>query len=466
MTANRETRPFGLRDKLGYLFGDFGNDFTFLLSSSFLLKFYTDVMGVPAAIVGTIMMIARFVDAFTDVTVGRLCDRSRIGAAGKFRPWIARMCIPVAIASFLIYQSGLAHLPLPVKVVYLFVTYIVWGSVFYTAVNIPYGSMASAISSDPGDRQSLSTFRSVGSLLAGLVVGAGVPMLAYQTVGGNTVLSGPRFTALAGAFSILAVVCHFLCYALVTERTWPKERSQTQQVGFVQMIRNALRNRALIAIIAASIVNLLASLTLQSMANYVYPNVYRDTNAQSIATFLTTGGMLLSAAIAKPLAQRFGKAEISSAANALAAGICLLLFVLRPRNVWVYVILTTVSYFSLGVFTMVNWALITDVIDHQEILTGVREDGSVYALYSFARKLGQAASAGLTGFLLSAIGYSQETAFDSGIISGIYSIATLLPAVGFAALALILFFWYPLKKAMVESNVLQLRRRREEGENG
>ena len=466
MTANRETRPFGLRDKLGYLFGDFGNDFTFLLSSSFLLKFYTDVMGVPAAIVGTIMMIARFVDAFTDVTVGRLCDRSRIGAAGKFRPWIARMCIPVAIASFLIYQSGLAHLPLAFKVGYLFVTYILWGSVFYTAVNIPYGSMASAISDDPGDRQSLSTFRSVGSLLAGLVVGAGVPMLAYQTVGGNTVLSGPRFTALAGAFSILAVVCHFLCYALVTERTWPKERSQTQQVGFVQMIRNALRNRALIAIIAASIVNLLASLTLQSMANYVYPNVYHDTNAQSVATFLTTGGMLLSAAIAKPLAQRFGKAEISSAANALAAGICLLLFVLRPRNVWVYVILTTVSYFSLGVFTMVNWALITDVIDHQEILTGVREDGSVYALYSFARKLGQAASAGLTGFLLSAIGYSQETAFDSGIISGIYSIATLLPAVGFAVLALILFFWYPLKKAMVESNVLELRKRREGGENG
>ena len=152
MTANRETRPFGLRDKLGYLFGDFGNDFTFLLSSSFLLKFYTDVMGVPTAIVGTIMMIARFADAFTDVTVGRLCDRSRVSPAGKFRPWIARMCIPVAIASFLIYQSGLAHLPLPVKVVYLFVTYIVWGSVFYTAVNIPYGSMASAISSDPGDR--------------------------------------------------------------------------------------------------------------------------------------------------------------------------------------------------------------------------------------------------------------------------------------------------------------------------
>jgi len=466
MTANREMRPFGLRDKLGYLFGDFGNDFTFLLSSSFLLKFYTDVMGVPAAIVGVIMMIARFVDAFTDVTVGRLCDRSRATAAGKFRPWIARMCVPVAIASFLIYQSGLAYLPLPVKVVYLFVTYIVWGSVFYTAVNIPYGSMASAISSDPGDRQSLSTFRSVGSLLAGLVIGAGVPMLAYDTVGGNAVLNGPRFTALAGVFSVLAVVCHLLCYFLVAERVRPKERGEEQRVSFTQMVKNAVSNRALIAIIAASIVNLLASLTLQSMANYVYPNVYRDTNAQSIATFLTTGGMLLSAVVAKPLAQRFGKAEVSGAANAAAAAICVLLWLIRPQNVWVYVALTTLSYVALGVFTMVSWALITDVIDHQELLTGVREDGSIYALYSFARKLGQAASAGLTGFLLSAIGYSQETAFDPGVVGGIYNIATLLPAAGFAALAAILFFWYPLRKTLVESNVLELRRRHEGGENG
>ena len=466
MTQSREIRPFGLRDKLGYLFGDFGNDFTFVLSSSFLLKFYTDVMGVPAAIVGTIMMIARFVDAFTDVTVGRLCDRSRITAAGKFKPWIARMCIPVAIASFLIYQSGLTNLPLYIKVGYLFITYILWGSVFYTAVNIPYGSMASAISPDPGDRQSLSTYRSVGGLLAGLFIGAGVPMIAYDNVSGNAVLNGPRFTALAGAFSVLAVVCHLLCYALVTERVRPKEMDETQRVSFKQMLTNAIRNRALIAIIAASIVNLLASLTLQSMANYVYPNVYRNTNAQSLATFLMTGGMLLSAAVAKPLAQRFGKAEVSSAANAAAAGICLLLSILRPQNVWVYVALTTLNFAALGIFTMVSWALITDVIDHQEIVTGVREDGSVYALYSFARKLGQAASAGLTGFLLSFIGYSQETAFDPNVVNGIYNIATLLPAAGFAILAAILFFWYPLRKALVESNVLELRRRHEGGENG
>lgn len=104
----QKTTPFGMRDKVGYMFGDFANDFTFILSSSFLMKFYTDVMGVSAGVVGMIMMIARFVDAFTDVTMGQIVDRSKPTKDGKFRPWLKRMCGPVAIASFLIFQSGLA----------------------------------------------------------------------------------------------------------------------------------------------------------------------------------------------------------------------------------------------------------------------------------------------------------------------------------------------------------------------
>ena len=98
---NGKVRPFGIKDKLGYMFGDFGNDFTFLLSAMFLLKFYTDVMGVSAALVGLMMMAARFVDAITDVTMGQIVDRSRPGKKGKFAPWLRRMCGPVALASFL-----------------------------------------------------------------------------------------------------------------------------------------------------------------------------------------------------------------------------------------------------------------------------------------------------------------------------------------------------------------------------
>lgn len=457
-----EGRAFGWKDKLGYLFGDFGNDFTFLLSSTFLLKFYTDVMGVSAAVVGVLMMITRFVDAFTDVAMGRICDRAKITAAGKFKPWILRMCGPVAIASFLIYQSSFANMPMWFKIGWLVVTYILWGSIFYTAINIPYGSMASAISAEPGDRQSLSTFRSLGGTLAGLIIGAGVPMLAYQTdAAGNTVLDGKIFTVIAGWFSIFAVGCYLLCYALVTERVRFSVDVKQKNDNVFTMLKNAAGNRALLSIIAASVVMLLAQLTMQSMASYVYPNFYGNTAAQSISTIAMVVAMLIAAGITKPVTERFGKAEVSVVANLLAAAVCFLLFFLRPENVWVYVAFMTLCWLGLGIFSMVNWSLITDVIDYSELKNGVREDGSVYALYSFARKLGQAAAAGVSGGLLSLIGYSDATAFEPSVTRGIFDISTLVPAIGLLLLGLILWFWYPLDKKEVEKNVAALKKKRE-----
>ena len=458
----RAHRPFGFRDKLGYLFGDFGNDFTFILSSSFLMKFYTDVMGVSGAVVGIVMMVARFVDAFTDVAMGRICDRSRQTPVGKFKPWIRRMCGPVAISSFLIYQSSLAGMSQTFKIIWLFVTYILWGSVFYTSINIPYGSMASAISPEPDHRQSLSTYRTMGGTLAGMAVGAGVPIIAYDNIEGNAVLNGPRFTLIAGIFSVLAVICYLICFWLTTERVKMDSDVQAHRNHSVgKMLGNALRNRALISIIAASVVMLLAQLTMQSMANYVYPNFYGNTAAQSASTLVMVVAMAAAASTARPLSKRFGKAEVSVVSNLLAAGICLLLYFLRPGNVWVYVAFSALSWLGLGVFSMVSWALITDVIDYSELKNGIREDGSVYALYSFARKLGQAAAAGVSGFLLTLIGYSQETAFELGVVNGIFDISTLVPALGFGLLAAILWFWYPLHKRQVEENVEALKKKHE-----
>lgn len=458
MEKKQKNRPFGMRDKLGYMFGDFGNDFTFLLSSSFLLKFYTDVMGVDAFIVGIVMMIARFVDAFTDVTMGRICDRSKITPAGKFKPWIRRMCAPVAIASFLIYQSSLADMPMAFKIGWLFVTYILWGSIFYTSINIPYGSMASAISADPGDRQSLSTFRTMGATLAGLFVGAGVPMIAYDKVNGNEIMNGSRFTLIAGVFSILSVGCYLLCYYLTTERVKPNVNlSHENQDNVFVMLKRSLLNRPLISIIAASIVMLMAQLTMQGMANYVYPNFYKSATAQTISTFMMMVGMIFAAMFSKPLAKRFGKAEIGAVSSALAVVVNVVLLIVKPANVWTYVGFQTVSWIGLGMFTTVSWALITDVIDATELKNGVREDGSIYALYSFARKLGQAASSGLTGGLLSLIGYSQTTAFNPDVVDAIFDISCIVPAIGFGLLAAVLWFWYPLHKKQVDANVIALR---------
>ncbi len=457
-TKSIDKKPFNIKDKIGYLFGDLGNDFTFILSSSFLLKFYTDVMRVPPWIVGLIMTIARFLDAFTDVTMGRICDKGRIGEHGKFKPWIRRMAAPVAISSFLIYQSSFADRELWFKVLWLSITYILWGSIFYTSINIPYGSMASSISENPEDRQSLSTYRTMGSTLAGVVIGAGVPLLAYEKVGNNTVLNGSKFTLIAGVFSILAIISYFACFSLTTERVH-RTSEEVKRKSIKDLIKTTLSNRSLISIVFASTVMLLAQLTMQSMSNYIYPNYYGNVQAQSASTIAMLAGMAIAAGVAKPLSRKFGKAEVSTLSSLLAAAISVLLFIIRPENVWVYVLINFVSWFGLGIFAMVSWALITDVIDDSEVKHGVREDGTIYAMYSFARKVGQAASAGLTGALLTAIGYSEENAFNPQVLRGIYDISTLVPALGFSLLCIILWFWYPLHKKKVIDNVRILRER-------
>lgn len=460
MENNKAIKPFGFKDKIGYMFGDFGNDLTFLLSSSFLLKFYTDVMDVDAYVVGIIMMIARFVDAFTDVAMGRICDKSKMTPAGKFKPWIRRMCGPVAIVSFLMYQSSLSGLPKPAKIAYLFITYILWGSVFYTSINIPYGSMASAISENPDDRQSLSTFRTMGGVLAGAIIMAVVPLIIYNKENGNEVISGAKFTLVAGFCSVFAIICYLLCYHLTTERVRPEiSQEQLKKNNIGKMLSNAFKNRALISIIVATIFMLISQLTIQQMANYVFPNYYGNAKIQSLSVVMMGGGMIIAAVIAKPLAKKFGKAEISVASNMVAGIVCVLLYFIRPQNVWVYVALQFLCWFGLGIFSMVVWALITDVIDYSEIKNGIREDGSVYALYSFARKLGQALTSGLSGALLSMIGYKKSTAFDKNVVEGIFDISTLLPAISFILLALILWFWYPLKKKLVDENVEFLRQK-------
>lgn len=460
MTNNENTiRPFGMKDKLGYAFGDFGNDFTFILSSMFMLKFYTDVMGIAPALVGMLMMLARFVDAFTDVTMGQIVDRSKPTKDGKFRPWIRRMCGPVAISSFLIYQSGFAGMSYGFKVFWMFVTYILWGSFFYTSINIPYGSMASAISADPKDRAELSTWRNIGATLASLVIGTGTPIVAYVTVEGKTVLSGSRMTMIAGVFAILAIICHMLCFKLVRERVPVPANNQKLEIG--KLLKSLFTNRALLGIIIAALLLLLATLGMQGMSAYVFPNFYGNAGAQSLSALLSNLAILfICAPLAAGLSEKMGKKELAIVSCLISSVVFAVCLIVHPDNAYIYIVFSVLAFVGIGFFNTIIWAMITDVIDDAEVKNGVREDGTIYSVYSFARKLGQAFSSGMVGGLLSFIGYSEATAFDPAVTEGIFRISCIIPALGLAAVALALMLIYPLNKKKVEANVAELAARR------
>ena len=240
---NSSIRPFGGRDKLGYMLGNAANDFTFVFASLYLQVFYTDVLGINAVLVGTLFLIARVVDAFTDTAMGRICDKTKATKNGKFKPWLLRACGPVALASFLMYQSSMADASMPARIVYMFVTYLLWGSICYTAINIPYGSMASVMSNEPDDRAALSTFRGVGSIIPQILVGVVVPIFLYTTLeDGTKVANGSVFPVLALVTSIMALVCYIVCYFLCTERV--KVAEETNGVSFGETIRALSENRA------------------------------------------------------------------------------------------------------------------------------------------------------------------------------------------------------------------------------
>lgn len=458
--TTNNVRPFGMRDKIGYMFGDFGNDFTFILSSTFLMKFYTDVMGVSAAIVGVMMMVARIVDAFTDVTMGQIADRSRPTAKGKFLPWIRRMCGPVALASFLMYAVWFKDMPMGFKIVWMFATYLLWGSICYTGINIPYGSMASAISPEARDRSELSSWRTIGATLASMIIGVVLPMIVYYTdEAGNTVISGTNMAIAGAVCSVGAIICYLICYNLTTERV--KIEKKEEKFSIVELVKTLISSRALIGIVLAALLLLLAQLTLGGMGQYIFPNYFGSAAGVSISGFCGNILILVLAFFVPSLAAKFGKKELSAFGGLLGAAVFFIAFILHTDNMYLFLVLYTIGYLGIAFFNINCWAMITDVIDDAEVRQGERSDGTFYSVYSFARKLGQAASSGLTGGLLTMIGYTTATAFDTEVVNGIYDIACIVPAAGFLLMALALIFVYPLSKKRVDQNIATLKARRE-----
>lgn len=458
-------RPFGLRDKIGYMFGDFGNDFSFIFASSYLMIFYTKVLGLSGLVVGLLFMAARIVDAFTDVTMGRIVDYCKPARDGRFRPWIRRMCLPVAISSTIMYLYFAADWSYPAKLVYVVVTYLFWSSFCYTAINIPYGSMASVISPNVKDRASLSTYRSIGASLAGLVIGVLVPLVVYKTdEAGNQIVIPERFTFTAVIFGVLAVICYGLCYFLCTERvTFEKKQKKMESAG--NMLRSLGKNRPLLSLVCAALVLLLASMLGQTMNNYLFLDYFKDAKALSLVNVLSVAGILVLAPFVSKIASDFGKKEAGALGMLLAGVVYLVLFFLRIRSVPLFMVFYFLGTIGGGLFNLIVWAFITDIIDYQEVHTGKREDGTVYAVYSFARKAGQALAGGLGGFVLTAIGYVSDAASQTEIVAErIYTVATVIPGICYLIVFLIMQFAYPLSRSEVEKNtqILMQKRREEE----
>ncbi|EKN62483.1 sugar (glycoside-Pentoside-Hexuronide) transporter [Neobacillus bataviensis LMG 21833] len=438
--STAEHRKFGMRDKMGYLFGDFGNDFFFMLVSSFLMVYYTDVFGISAATVGILFLVARLWDAVADVTWGRFIDTRKSGKNGKFRPWIFRMSFPLVITGVLMF----VHIPGMSNGFYLayaFVTYILWGT-FYSTVNIPYGSMASVITSDPVERTTLSTFRTLGSSLAGLIINVVGPLVVFV----DNKADANHFLLAAVIFGVLSLSCYMACYKLSTERVIAT-KTKEQEANFGQTVKGLVKNKPLMWILIASLAFMMCFMLIGAVNVYLFKDYFSNAAALSMVGLIQTVTVFIAMPAIKPLVAKFGKKETAAAGLLLAAVVYLLLYFLPNLNATQFIAILSFAMFGYAFFNLVVWAFVTDVIDFHEYLTGLREDGTVYSIYSFARKLGQALAGGIGGIAIAAVGYDATRHSQSHeALQGIHTLGTLVPAVILAVIFLILVFLYPLNK--------------------
>lgn len=460
--ANKEVlesskvKPFGMQDKVGYMLGDVGSCLLFNFIGSYLLVFYTDVFGISAAAVGTLMAVSRVWDAINDPMMGVIVDKRKRTKDGKFRPYLKYMGIPLGIFTILTFLV-IPNMPQGMKLPYAYITYIGFGMA-YTAINIPYGSLASVMTNDPVQRTELSTWRNISSIFAMIPLMVLTPKLVFDA---SDAVSPKGFLIAAVLYVIIANIGYRLCYKMTTERIINEVKEDAPKASLGETLKTLGKNKALIGLILSSLGTLTAMFLPNALNAYLFKDYFQAPGLLSLAGLLPMVGTFLAIPVTGKLVAKFGKKNIAiySGIVSIAAYVVLVLF--PTKNPMLYIALITVSGFGTALYGMIVWALVGDVIDYQEYLSGKREEGIVYATYSLSRKLVQAIVGSIGGFALAAIGYQSGAATQAPeVAESIRTIITVVPLIGFIFGTVCLKFVYNLSNKTLNEVNKELERRR------
>ena len=449
-----QVKSFNMGDKVGYAFGDFGCAAFFAFVSSYLMVFYTDVLGVSAAAVGTLFVVARFWDAINDPIMGVLLDKAQATKHGKFRPYVIRFGLPMVIVGILAF-TAIPGLPDNLKLPYAYVTYIGFGMA-YTAINIPYGSLASVMTNDSNERTALSTFRNLGSMLANILVMVLVPKIIFNAQGEVT---AEGFIICAVILAIISTVSFFFNFRLTRERIVHKTTNSKK--GIIETVGLLFRNRAFLGVAIASFLMLGGTFTLSSLNVYIFKDYFKATNFTALGGMIGMVASVVVIPFAGAIVRKLGKKESAVLGSTFAASMYIVMLFIPNLTVSIFLVLSFLAGLGSGLVNTIIWALVSDAIDYQEYTTGERNEGTVYSSYSLARKLGQVISGGMGGFALSLLGYqSGATVQAESIGIGIKNIGIGMAAGGFILTTIVLIFVYNLSKKKVAEMNKALEERR------
>ena len=496
--VNDHPNKIGIKEAAGYTIAEAGNMFNLTYISSYLKIFMTDVLKIAPAKAGLMFILTRLWDCINDPIWGAMVAKKPPKADGKFRPYLKWVSLPLGISTilcFLPYDKLTSNTTILLIICYI--AYIFYG-MMYTGMNIPFGSLASVITDDPNGRNLLSTFRSIGSGIGGAVVSLIAPMVIYstkmqqnpvtgemtavidQTTGKAVeVANGNKMFIFGLIMGILSIVFYLWGYKTTKERV-PSEADP--KMDFKKTYLGLLKSRPFVTVALAGVL-ISGQLQFNSFNAYLYKNYFTNTSLSILGTICNYLPMVCLVLFTPKLSAKYGKKELCGKFSIIAAITSVVLAIcannqgiidkLNPETgifpAWMFMAALLLIGFGYTFVSLTCWAVVMDVIDYQEYTTGIRNESAVYAVYTFSRKLGQTIADGLGLFLLQWAKYDSETAGNgfitaNGTSKKIMFICTIIPAVVYTGVWLLMRFGYPLTKERLEPIYAFIREKREAAE--
>ena len=466
MSQKKNVRPFGMRDNLAYAAGDFGCNMSFALKGTMAI-FWTQFMGMDLWY-SLLLVIVQVWDAINDPLIGSIVDADKHQyKRNKFLQYIWAGSIG------LIVGGACCFLPFPnaptwAKFILFIAGYVIWDA-FYTVANVPYGSLLGLISDNPGDRASLSAWRSVGSLVGNMVPMIILPMIIYDK---SNNLVGERVFVAALIMGFLG----FLCFQFMIKNTEVRVESdvtlseEAPKFNVAQAMGNFLKNRPAVGATLAAMGMFLGQQGATTAVTVMFQSYFKNAQISGLVSMFAMLPIILFTPLARKMVVKFGKKELATVGSIICVIACALMLILPitpdGKGIAMYILCQLVYALGLGIYTTVSWAMMGDAIDYNEWKTGHREEGTVYALHSFFRKLAQGVGPALALVAMTWLGYvgtlganqTPETALNMRyLVAALYLLSAVMQFVGLSLI-------YNLdKKSLAKMNDKLIARRAEKG---
>ena len=412
MKIKKETRPFGIRDSIAYAAGDLGCNMSFALKGTMAL-FWTQVMGMSAWY-SLLLVIVQVWDAINDPLIGSMIDADRRQyKRNKFLQYIWVGSIG------LIVGGACCFLPFPgaptwAKFIIFIAGYVVWDA-FYTIANVPYGSLLSLISKEPADRASLSAWRSIGSLAGNMIPLVVLKFIIYNednSLNGNMVFLAALIMGVLG----------FMCFQFMIRNTVIREEQDVKcnedqpKFNVIKAMGNFLTNRPAVGATLAAMGMFIGMQGATTAVDVTFQIYFKNPEISGLISMFAMIPIVVFTPLARKMVVKYGKKELSMWGAVCYIVGALLLFAgplgILPvsegntgLDLIVYIVAQLICSLGLGIYSTVSWAMMGDAIDYNEWKTGSREEGTVYALHSFFRKLAQGIGPAVAVTIMATMGY-------------------------------------------------------------